>query len=77
MGARDTVSAAEHLHGYGELLAQHIAKEDDILYPWMDRNLGDREVGQMYSVFAEINSKFGDAPENYRALIERLENDFL
>jgi len=31
----------------------HIRKEDEILYPWMDRNLSTAQVGALFSKFAE------------------------
>lgn len=48
---------AEHLSAYGELLTEHIQKEDEILYPWMDRNLSLTQVGELFSRFAEADEK--------------------
>jgi len=52
---KDTI--AEHLNAYCELLAEHIRKEDEILYPWMDRGLTVTQVGEMFSAFAEVEAK--------------------
>jgi len=41
---RDKNTIAEHLNGYKDLLTEHIKKEDEILYPWMDRNLSMRQI---------------------------------
>lgn len=71
--ARDAGKLAMHLTGYAMLLTQHIKKEDEILYPWMDRELSDRQVGQMFAQFNEIDSKSGDIQARYEALVSHLE----
>jgi hemerythrin-like domain-containing protein len=73
---RDRVSASEHLNGYRELLTEHIKKEDEILYPWMDRELSDRQIGQLFSQFNETDETFGDAPKKYDNFISKLEEQF-
>jgi hemerythrin-like domain-containing protein len=73
---RDRASASEHLNGYRELLTEHIKKEDEILYPWMDRELSDRQIGQLYSQFNETDETFGDAPKKYEHFISKLEEQF-
>ena len=50
---------AEHLYAYGVLLAEHIRKEDEILYPWMNGQLTDSQVGQLFSRFKSVDEKFG------------------
>jgi len=54
---RDKDAIAEHLNAYHDLLAEHIQKEDEILYPWMDRNLSVTQVGELFSAFAEVEEK--------------------
>ena len=73
---KDKKALAEHLKAYSEILPEHIKKEDEILYPWMDRNLSTSQVGQLYSKFYEIDIEYGDAPERHRTFIETLENKF-
>ena len=70
---KDKKTVAEHLNAYSELLTEHIKKEDEILYPWMDRNLSDRQVGDLYSKFREKDGEFGDTPAKYEVFIEELE----
>lgn len=70
---RDKNAIAEHLNGYKELLTEHIKKEDEILYPWIDRNLSMRQIGELYNRFVETDSSFGDAPKRYEEFITRLE----
>ena len=54
---KDRDAIAQHLIAYGELLAAHILKEDEILYRWMDRNLSVTQVGELFSKFAEVDEK--------------------
>ena len=51
--SRDAI--AEHMIGYHELLTEHIKKEDEILYPWIDRNLSVTQVGELFSRFNEVD----------------------
>lgn len=72
METRDKEKAATHLLAYRDLLTEHIRKEDEILYPWIDRGLSDSQVGQMYSKFSEVDAKFED-PQKYIDFVEKLE----
>ncbi len=65
-----------HLIQYAELLTEHIKKEDEILYPWMDRILDDRQIGKLYSQFSETDIQFGDAPKKYEEFIVDLEKKY-
>ncbi|MDP2646268.1 MAG: hemerythrin domain-containing protein [Desulfobacterales bacterium] len=69
----DKASVAEHLTAYAELLTEHIKKEDEILYPWMDRNLSMTQIGGLYSKFKEIEACIGDSSKKYEAFITGLE----
>ncbi len=71
---KDKKTLAENLKAYSEILPEHIKKEDEILYPWMDRNLSTSQVGQLFFKFHEIDIEYGDAPERHRIFIETLEN---
>lgn len=73
---KDKNSLAEHLKAYSEILPEHIKKEDEILYPWMDRNLSTKEIGQLYAKFNVIDEEYGDAPRKHRNFIEELEYKF-
>ena len=56
---RDTAMLAEHLHGYRELLNEHIKKEDEILYPWMDRQLSVTRLAELAREFSQADNRFG------------------
>jgi hemerythrin-like domain-containing protein len=73
---RDKEAVSEHLNAYRELLTEHIKKEDEILYPWMDRNLSITQIGELFSKFSGKDEEFGDAPKKYEELINKLEENF-
>jgi hemerythrin-like domain-containing protein len=58
IGDLDTMSA--NLIEYTTLLTEHIRKEDEILYPWMDRTLTDHQIGVLYSKCITVASSFGE-----------------
>jgi hemerythrin-like domain-containing protein len=68
----------EHLFGYRDLLTQHIKKEDEILYPWIDRQLSTAQVGEMFRKCNEADASVGDElPGKYERFIVELEEKFL
>jgi hemerythrin-like domain-containing protein len=71
---RDTLG--RHLLAYRELLSGHIQKEDEILFPWMDRNLSTTQVGELFAKFNEVDEKMGFSPDKYLNFIEKLELQF-
>lgn len=64
----DRDKVIEHLNGYKELLTEHIKKEDEILYPWLDRNLSISQVGELFSKFNEVEQNLGEV------VVKRCEN---
>ena len=62
----------EHLEKYAELLTEHIKKEDEILYPWMDRNLSISQIGELFSRFDEAEKKLKGYQEKYEKIIQKL-----
>ncbi|HET6515206.1 MAG TPA: hemerythrin domain-containing protein [Thermodesulfovibrionales bacterium] len=72
----DTRSAEDHLTSYGQLLAGHIRKEDEVLYPWMDRNLSTSQVGALFARFAETDKRFSDTSVRQKEFIRSLETKF-
>lgn len=57
----DRAGISQHLLAYRDLITEHIKKDDEILYPWMDRNLSVNQVGQLYSRFIEVDEAKGEA----------------
>ncbi|RUA02065.1 MAG: hypothetical protein DSY89_03565 [Deltaproteobacteria bacterium] len=70
---KDLDTIARRLTAYRDLLSAHIRKEDEILYPWMDKNLSIKQVGELFSRFHEADREIGYSPEKYQALVERFE----
>jgi len=74
---RDKQGIIEHLNAYRELLTEHIKKEDEILYPWMDRNLSVPQVGALYSKFNEVDEIGGnEITERSRSFVIETEEKF-
>ncbi|MDP2876632.1 MAG: hemerythrin domain-containing protein [Holophaga sp.] len=69
----DLAMAEQHLLAYGELLKSHIQREDTILYPWMDRTLSDRQVGQLFAQCSVVEREFGETPAMQESMVTRLE----
>jgi len=63
----------ESLLAYRDLLEHHIQKEDETLYPWMDRELNDTQLIEMDAKFIEADKNSGIADKKYRDLINELE----
>lgn len=63
--------------GYAELLRQHIAKEDDILFPMADRVIPASQHGNVAAHFARIErEETGEGVhEKYLALAEKLDGE--
>ena len=70
---RDKNNVVNHLNAYKELLTEHIKKEDEILYPWMDRNLSTHDIGKLFLKFADVDRQFENASEKYRKFVDKLE----
>ncbi len=67
----------EHFHGYRDLLTQHIKKEDEILYPWIDRQLSDQQVGELFQRCSAADASVGEElPRRYENFIIDLEEKF-
>jgi hemerythrin-like domain-containing protein len=75
-GRRDDV--IKGLESYRELLTQHIKKEDEILYPWIDRMLSTGQVDEMLSAFSEADEDFylENITEQFDAFLDRVENKY-
>ncbi len=73
---KDKAAIAKHLKAYRELLTEHIKKEDEILYPWMDKNLSITQIGELFSKFNETDKQIGYSPTKYGEFIDRLGEKF-
>lgn len=73
---KDKEAVSEHLNAYQELLTEHIKKEDEILYPWMDRNFSITQIGELFSKFNVKDEGLSDTPKKYEEFINKLEQKF-
>ncbi len=73
---KDKATLGERLLAYRELLTGHIKKEDEILYPWMDRNLSTTQVGELFAKFSEVDAKMDFSPDKYEQFVVKLEKQF-
>lgn len=73
----DREAIVANLYGYAGVLTEHIKKEDEILYPWMDRNLSTRQVGEMFAKFGDVDERFREAQEKYESFVKNLEETLI
>ena len=64
---------SESLLAYRDLLSHHIQKEDEILYPWMDRELDETNLIEMDAKFVQADKSSGIIEKKYKDLINDLE----
>lgn len=73
LNTQDVGQITRNLNAYKELLTQHIKKEDEILYPWFDRALSTRQVGELLTRFSQVNDTYtADFYEKYENFIENI-----
>jgi len=67
----------QNARGYTQLLAQHIPKEDDILYPLADKMLGPSEQKALLKKFEKIEKeRIGEGKHHeYERLVAKLEKE--
>jgi len=71
----DENTLKESLLKYQELLDQHIKKEDEILYPWMEKNLTKNELIELGIKFSEVNDASGIDTDRYEQFLSELEHN--
>lgn len=70
---KDAASLANHLKAYSSLLAEHITKEDEILFPWLDRKLSEDQVEKISKEFEEAEQRINIDTQRYLDFLGRLE----
>ena len=66
----------QHLQAYGHLLIEHIRREDDVLYPWMDRSLSTTQIGKLFEKFRTAEESAPYSPREFEEFIQTLEANF-
>ncbi|MDO8491200.1 MAG: hemerythrin domain-containing protein, partial [Dehalococcoidia bacterium] len=77
LGAGNREALVTGLKAYRELLTEHIKKEDEALYRWMDRNLSTSEIGKLFAEFASKDAEFGEAPKSYEGFVSQVEAKYI
>ena len=70
---KNKAEVVEHLTSYRNLLRQHIKKEDEILFPWMEKNLSISQIGELFSKFQETDGRMGKDTARFSTFITKLE----
>ena len=71
---KDKKAIVEHLAGYKDLLTEHVKREDEILYPWMDRSFSVSQVGELFDKFNAADEKTGEVvPKRCERFVKELE----
>ena len=73
---KNVLALSKHLTAYGLLLAEHIKKEDEILFPWLDRKLTAEQLVELSEKFDFEDRQIGVDPEKYISYLTRLEGRF-
>jgi hemerythrin-like domain-containing protein len=76
LARKDRETVAQHLTAYRDLLSQHIKREDEIMLPWMDKQLSVPQVGEMYSRFLEVEERMDSHQKKYEDFITRVEREY-
>ncbi len=69
---KDVSSLSQHLTAYGILLAEHIKKEDEILFPWLDRKLTGGQVVELEEKFYLEDKQIGVDLKKYQLFMDWL-----
>ena len=73
---KDRQAVVHHLSAYRDLLSQHIKREDEIMLPWMDRQLSVSQVGEVFSRFLEVEDRMDSYQQKYEDFISRVEKKY-
>ena len=63
----------QHLSEYRDLLAEHIKKEDEVLFPWLDRKLSEKQLEELTCKFNLADMQIGIDGDRYRLYLQQLE----
>jgi hemerythrin-like domain-containing protein len=70
----DATFVTYSLKHYRELLTEHIKKEDEILYPWIEKGMSASQIEELEIKFNETDSAFGsDFYDKWEGFVNSLE----
>ncbi|OGO78819.1 MAG: hypothetical protein A2Y23_11405 [Clostridiales bacterium GWB2_37_7] len=62
------------LENYRELLTEHIKKEDEILYPWIEKGMSLNQIDELKGRFDIVDFEFGsDFYERWKCFVDSLD----
>ena len=70
----DKTAIKESLNTYRVVISEHIKKEEDILYPWIERSITVAQINILNSKYIEIDKRTPNIDENYGNIIMKLED---
>lgn len=70
----DEQAVKTRLLAYMELLKEHIKKEDEVLYPWLDKNLSESQLKELAARFKQVDRDMEPLAEKHRNFLQRLES---
>ncbi len=70
---KNSKELASRLLEYAVLLTEHIHKEDEVLFPWLDSKLTEKEKAELATRFAKSDRKLALDDQKYQNFIEDLE----
>lgn len=71
--AKNSEVLASSLLEYAALLTEHIHKEDEVLFPWLDSKLTEEEKAELATRFEQSDRALALDDRKYHNFIERLE----
>lgn len=69
----DEHGLSTNLQAYQQLLSQHIKKEDEVLFPWLEKQLSPGQLSDLFSKFQEVELPADFHPQDYENFIQNLE----
>jgi hemerythrin-like domain-containing protein len=76
LAAKEESLLGHHLRAYGELLAEHIKKEDEILFPWLEKRLSADQLDELSAKFNREDERLAINEEKYSTFVDRLEHRY-
>lgn len=73
LDAKNSGVLASSLLEYAALLTEHIHKEDEVLFPWLDSRLAEEEKAELAIRFDQSDRTLALDDRKYHSFIERLE----
>ena len=64
------------LEEYKNALEEHIRKEDDNLFPWLDLLLSSEQINDLHKSFLDVDTRLNNIKQKYERYILSLEDRY-